>query len=29
MSCDWCKKFGKNNPDGKFVKGTELEPEDK
>jgi hypothetical protein len=23
MSCDWCKKFGKDNPDGKFVKGTD------
>ena len=38
MSCDWCKKFGKDDPDGKFVKGTdnlkkdtdyELEPEDR
>jgi hypothetical protein len=29
MSCDWCKKFGKDNPDGKFAKATELEPEDK
>ena len=23
MSCDWCKKFGKDDPDGKFVKGTD------
>jgi hypothetical protein len=23
MSCDWCKKkIGKDDPDGKFVKGT-------
>ena len=38
ISCDWCTKFGKDDPDGKFVKGTdnlkkdtdyELEPEDK
>ena len=24
MSCDWCKKFGKDDPDGKFVKGTDF-----
>ena len=29
ISCDWCKKFGKDDPDGKFVKDTELEFEDK
>ena len=27
MSCDshsdWCTKFGKDDPDGKFVKGTD------
>ena len=23
MSCDWCKKIGKDDPDGKFVKGTD------
>ena len=29
ISCDWCTKFGKDDPDGKFVKDTELEFEDK
>jgi len=24
MSCDWCKKIGKDDPDGKFVKGIHL-----
>jgi hypothetical protein len=23
MSCDWCKKFGKDDPDGKFFKSTD------
>jgi hypothetical protein len=26
---DWCKKFGKDDPDGKFGKDTELEFEAK
>jgi hypothetical protein len=29
ISCDWCKKFGKYDPDGQFVKDTELELKDK